>query len=66
VPESRGSGSLFFVVAVILELSCVHKGSSVFYISKHQEQECVLGVSLAFGSRKGNPLDFSAPKVHLG
>ena len=26
----------------------------------------VFGVSLAFGSRKGNPLDFSAPKVHLG
>jgi len=26
----------------------------------------VFGVSMAFGSRKGNPLDFSAPKVHLG
>lgn len=26
----------------------------------------VFGVSLAFGSRKGNPLDFGAPKVHLG
>lgn len=26
----------------------------------------VFGVSLAFGSRKNNPLDFGAPKVHLG
>ncbi len=26
----------------------------------------VFGVSLAFGSRKNNPIDFGAPKVHLG
>ena len=26
----------------------------------------IFGVSLAFGTQKGNPIDFSAPKVHFG